>query len=391
MIDTVVLTLPPNKFSIVDYSYFAPNCRGLFHEPYTDFRGLPFIKCVQNPTKQDAKESNYKPRLTVIKRVSRNGFLVSLKIEFSVPKLLFGNNFEEITEKDFPKILKVLRSKLMQMRVMTSEENLRNAKVSVIHFSKNIAFTDFTTVSSILNKIRKANFTRQLDLNSTKFRNEGAAVYFYAKSHSFVLYDKIEDLKQPKSRSVEQDKDFNLQLNIFDEIRRKEMKPLEVLRLEFRVCDTRKLKALLKEIGEDWGGETFEELFSEKISKKMLLNFWEKIWHSLKTILLTEISPVQIFERIIKSKKITPQAALALFSFSQILNLEGARQMRRVFEKRFSDRTFSRFLKKFEEIEFPALEIWEPFRKIEQDVQDFYPFRMKNFQNYDLEGLLKKV
>jgi hypothetical protein len=111
------------------------------------------------------------------------------------------------------------------MAVMVKKSDLRHAKVLTVHYGKNIAFTDFTTSSSILRKVAKANYTERLDLNRTNFRNEGEAVYFYAKSHSLVLYDKVKDLNKAKSRSVEKEKAFNLQMDIFEEIRKKNRKP----------------------------------------------------------------------------------------------------------------------------------------------------------------------
>jgi hypothetical protein len=51
-----------------------------------------YIKAIKNPSKLMLGSGKYYPRLTGFKRYSD----YSVKIEFSVPKLLFGNNVEEL-------------------------------------------------------------------------------------------------------------------------------------------------------------------------------------------------------------------------------------------------------------------------------------------------------
>ena len=67
-----------------------------------------------------------------------------LKIEFSAPKMLFGNNFDELTDSDFPNLLTKLKRTLKEMGVFILEDHLTSAPVSAIHFSKNIPLTDYT-------------------------------------------------------------------------------------------------------------------------------------------------------------------------------------------------------------------------------------------------------
>ena len=72
-------------------------------------------KCVQNPTKEDERYGIYKPRLTLIRRWDGTKGIITLKIEFSIPKLLFGNNFDELSDNDFSDTIKRLRERLLDM------------------------------------------------------------------------------------------------------------------------------------------------------------------------------------------------------------------------------------------------------------------------------------
>src|SRR3989338_4836121 len=103
MIDTIVLTLKEGMFTIIDHSKFSPSTEGLFNPTsYYRLGGRSNMVCKQNPTPSELKNGIYNPRLTVTKRINRyNSFEVMMKIEFSVPKLLFGNNFDELDDADF--------------------------------------------------------------------------------------------------------------------------------------------------------------------------------------------------------------------------------------------------------------------------------------------------
>ena len=104
MIDTVVLLIPWEDFKIMDYGTFSPSARGMFEPPYYSLSRGSF-NCIQYPTKSDLIEGNYKPRLTLSKRLVCGGYSIALKIEFSAPKLLFGNNFEELKDNDFEAVV----------------------------------------------------------------------------------------------------------------------------------------------------------------------------------------------------------------------------------------------------------------------------------------------
>lgn len=99
MIDTVVLTLSQDQFKVLDYDKFTPSARGLFEPPFYRLGSNGIIRCIQNPTKEDRLRGRYRPRLTLTKRVIAGGPSISLRIECSIPKLLYGNNFAEITMK----------------------------------------------------------------------------------------------------------------------------------------------------------------------------------------------------------------------------------------------------------------------------------------------------
>jgi len=274
MIDTVVLTLPVNQFRIMEHGRFSPSTLGLYQAPYYSF-GRGFMKCVQNPTPEELRSGMYKPRLTVSKRPMRGGFAVMLKIEFSVPKLVFGNNFDEVTETEFEPAIKRLYEQLYDMGVVVMPAVLRDAPVSAIHYSKNILLTDYSTPQAILTELAKVNLSQRLDLNQTDFRNEGHAVKFRANSFEVVFYDKMKDLRKAKTsekRAIE--KDNGVQLQLFERVTLP--KPFEVLRMEVRLNKRVKLTSLLKKLKHPIP-LTFRCLYDQSLAQAMLRHYFAEL------------------------------------------------------------------------------------------------------------------
>ena len=57
----------------------------------------------------------------------RGGFSLTLRIEFSAPKLVLGNNFDELRSRDFERVLDALHRALQDMGVQWAK--ISNGKV----------------------------------------------------------------------------------------------------------------------------------------------------------------------------------------------------------------------------------------------------------------------
>src|SRR3989339_686244 len=118
MIDTIVLKLSNDMFFITDHDKFPPSARWLTDTQTGSFGGRAYIPSKQNPLKADLLNGIYKPRLTLTNRFNHTGrWEPSLKVELSLPKLLFGNNFDELQDCDFEPITNKLQQRLKEMGV----------------------------------------------------------------------------------------------------------------------------------------------------------------------------------------------------------------------------------------------------------------------------------
>lgn len=297
MIDTIILVLKTGMFTILDHDKFSPSTKGLYDTSIGYYRlgSRSNITCKQNPIKSELKQGIYKPRLTVTKRITRErSFEITLKIEFSIPKLIYGNNFDELTDAEFPIVIQKLKTVLKEMGVGVFEHFLINASVSAVHYSKNIVLTDYTTPYTYLSQLAKLNINMRLDTNRTDFRNEGHSFKYRANSFEIVFYDKIKDLQQAKiSEKRAEEKDNALQLGLFNVL--KQQKPFEVLRFEVRLNQKQKIRQVFKKIGKDLE-PTFINVFNQDIAKRVLLKYIEEMEEAYPSLLLhQQYSPKNFF------------------------------------------------------------------------------------------------
>jgi Holliday junction DNA helicase RuvA len=134
-----------------------------------------YAKFVRNPSKAEKETGKYFPRLTGYKRQFSQE--ANVRMEFSVPKLLYLNNLEELEDKDFPKVIEALQDRLKTMGVIVTKSVLENASVSSVHFSKNIVLQDGYTVSHLISEMNKVNLRKSFDFAKTRFINDGQSLY----------------------------------------------------------------------------------------------------------------------------------------------------------------------------------------------------------------------
>jgi len=279
MIDTIVLTLTNDSFTIADPNKFTPPARWIngIHE----FSGVP---SKQNPQKREMRSGIYKPYLTLSPRPTSPGTIEPmLKIELSLPKFFYGNNFDELQYKDFKPLIAKLQKVLCEMGVQTTIENLAQASVSAIHYSKNIPLTDGSTPYHYIQKIREAHVKWALDVNMRDYRNEGHCFKWHCNAYEVLFYDKIKDLEKAKQSSKRAtEKDSTLQLNLLDAFKKR--KKFEVLRMEVRLNKRQKIKQLFNALNINTD-LTFKKLFKPALSKKVLLHYLDEIANQ-RTVLL---------------------------------------------------------------------------------------------------------
>lgn len=376
MLDTIVLSLNQTEFEITDMQKFSPSAQGLYTPPFYSLGGRGNFSCYQNPTKTELAAGNYKPRLTLTKRKAHAGYAITLRCEFSAPKLLYGNNFSELRDTDFERLLEVLQNALAGMEVHVKKDTLRKAHVSAIHYSKNIPLTDHSSCAMILGELGKINLTQRLDLSKTDYRNGGHAIRYHANSYELAFYDKIKDMQQAKiseKRAIE--KDYAVQQDLFAKVAT--MKPLEVLRMELRIGNRTKLKSLLQKI-DITSPMDFESLYSQSISQQMLLHFWRTISLDMPTLALSGFKPEDIYHAMMVQHKgeAKPAKLLQQIGALAVINNVWMRGLHSLVSSHSNARTWQRMRKELEKADISSHMKYAAVTNVQRCLEAFEPLKI---------------
>lgn len=327
MIDTIVLSLSKPAFVITDPDKFQPSARWFL----TEAQSHQNRQSKQNPTKRELLLGIYKPRLKLSSRANQLfGHGPILRIELSLPKFLFGNNFSELQAKNFLPLAKQLVAVLADMGVGTTTEALAQAPVSVVHYSKNIALTDGSTPYHYIQKIKEANIDLSLDTNQTNYRNEGHSYKWHSNWFEVVFYDKIKDLEKAKiSEKRALEKDNALQLNLFKPLQGR--RKFEILRMEVRLNTRRKIKQLFRKLGIN-ADITFKKLFKPAISKRVLLYYLDEIESKRPLLLDYKASDSALLaDLIFNNPNLSPKQIFQFYGLKHALGHFGVRELRAMF------------------------------------------------------------
>ncbi len=368
MLDTIKLTLDKSMIAGIDKTLFQK-------ETQNASRG--YFTLVQNPTKTELQNGIYKPRLTLTNRFNTSGQRgLTLAIEFSAPKLLFGNNFDELMDSNFPAVIDKLETVLKTMGIRVFHELMLAAPVSAIHYSKNIPLTDGTTPHYLINKIKEANISLALDVNQTDYRNDGHSYKWHANSYEVAFYDKIKDLevaKKSDKRAIE--KDNLLQLNLFEDLHKKR---LEVFRMEVRLNSRQKIKQLFSSLDIE-ANLTFQNLFATSISQKILRHYISELERQRPQILDYQVtsSKALLVDIIINNPKLGTLKTLQLFGLKQAFESATLRELRTMFNK-YNQRSWYRLIAEAKRINLPHTV--SPLSIIREHLNRFEPLKLKEYQ-----------
>lgn len=295
-----------------------------------------YEKFVRNPSKGDLEKGIYLPRLTGYRMSTSDN---KVKIEFSIPKLLYLNNLDEVEDKDFGEVIDTLIVRLELMGVFIKKRFLVEAHVSSVHFSKNIVLEDGYNSQYIISEINKIDLSKSFDFTRSRFTNNGEVLYAHTDYHQLTLYDKVADLNKSSKKSMDKNQS-PYQKSLFSVIKERDV-PLEILRFETRLSRQKMLKFL--EILGSSKPYTFEKIFSSQLSKKVIKYYWEIIIkEGSKGIFHIPSTENKLRNLILKYPEMKPKQAIYLIGLSLLSREIGLRNLRMILSKNSVDRTWFR-------------------------------------------------
>jgi hypothetical protein len=341
-------------------------------------RGRGGARIYFNPSPKYATAlGKYLPSLTLTRRASKViGVSYQLAVEFSAPKMLFNNNFSEITEADFEQLLTVLQAKLLELTGRTfTRDQLAQSDVGSWHPCKNIIFQDYTSCQTILSTIAKLDVSRTYDLERTSFR-DGHVVHIHCNSVDVAFYDKMADLRKAKiSEKRAFGNDNAIQLPMLKPL--KGAGPIEVLRQEVRLGGRQSLKRAFPGLGV-W---TFETLFRKHLNQAVLLKHWHKLADSVDMLSLDVNKPSELLQNyLIENPGIKPLDAMAAVTGLLVSGRDGVIGLRNLVEA-YNPGAWPR-IKKL--LHTPQPHRFTHFQHVQETLEQFTPVRMGDyFKNVD--------
>jgi hypothetical protein len=288
MIDTVVLRFPLPEGTGADLLR-----QGLGWEINSRKSGVE--KLVRNPSKSELESGEYGPRFTLRRPIRRrSGETDEVRVELSVPKLLFGNNLDEVADSDLPTFAEILSERMERIGLPVSSRQVSLAKLSTLHYSRNIPLASGFSSRFVIAELAKANISRRYDLAEFQFRNEGRSLQVHSASSSCVFYDKVADLSQLPKRRIDRDNPPE-QLALAATLR-----GCEILRFEVRLGKHSKIAAIWKR--HEFGlAPTLADAFSSQKSNLVLRQFWEPFAADAPSLFSADVPQIDLLGHLVRA------------------------------------------------------------------------------------------
>jgi|GEM_PF-1905156 len=328
MFDTLTLGLElPRPFKSPLIPFDVPT--------YSPHNRNGIIKAHLNISSSERRSGIYRPSFTYCQNPpGTNKPRHVLYVKASLPKLIFGNNFQEVTDIHRGQIVQILKRELERIGLNVSEQQIRTTDVTKIDVGKNVPYWNYVSTSQIIKDLSTADISSMYDVARQDFRNGGKSWRLHTNIEELVVYDKIYDLMRSRiseKRAIETDS--YIQHNLLDKLTHH--KNLSVVRVEVRLNGKRKIRDTLERAGIKNPSIKFEDIFSTDVARRVLNYEWNAILNRIPKVPLLADTPESLFVRILSDKEITPLKALAKLGQLQLLTVNDTRYVRNLFDERF--------------------------------------------------------
>lgn len=276
--DTVIIKIyGPHKFKITNWSLFLPELAKRTYAELTLTERTSNRPYLRRFTLQTNLQEEYMPRVEVFETLTedRKDIRYILKIEFSVPKLLYWNSLQEITESDQQKVFSALKQALQRVSITVDTGVIANATVASVHACKNIPLPKTIRMREIANELARIDINKAFDISDKQYKQGGRVVNIHSGTIDWSFYDKISDSLRPKNkRSDKGHIDHERAI-----IERYGLQDKEVFRYEYRIKKTQTVKRDINAIlGREYKTQVvFRDLFTPNLMRTLVVNSWHSI------------------------------------------------------------------------------------------------------------------
>lgn len=250
----------------------------LYHLPSSDFfsekvatkelrlaksSGVRYVWTNTKWRKERTEKGVYTPKYWVQQEFN-DGNKTHFVIEFSVPKLIFGENLSEVRQEDFPLVVYAIAAFCKEIGVRIFTTQIEKARPTLVAIGKNISLANICSTSLALRTLAPFDYKPHADyrvVHFSDYKNGGRELYLnIKKTETTKFYDKKLDILN-RAGTIQEKK-------LAEMIRRKD-RPFEVLRMERTFKTSRKIKEKFNSFlsGKE---PTFKNIFNPSIWDALL-------------------------------------------------------------------------------------------------------------------------
>jgi len=276
--DTVIIKIyGPKKFKIKQKQLFLPEIESRKYEDLSETEKQSKRYYLRRFILKASGQERYLPKIDVLEILDKENKEIKyiLISEFSIPKLIYGNSLQEVSNKDFEKVISIFIESLSRVGIIIGRNTVANARVSAIHFCKNIILPRDILLQDIISELGKVDINKTVDITTKENKNGGQVFHIYSGTVERVFYDKVVDALRPKNKRkdkghIEYERDIIKEYNLQNQ---------EVFRYEYRI---KKTQTVSRDINKTLKREprtfvAFKDLFSDNLSKDLLQKSWRDL------------------------------------------------------------------------------------------------------------------
>jgi len=355
--DTVIIKIySPHTFKISNFSLFLPEVtRRTYAELSLTERTSkhPYLKkFVLHPKYKE----EYLPRVELFETLTKDRKNIQhiLKIELSVPKLLYWNSVQEVSENDQEKVFSALKSALRTVSITIETEVIAKAQVVAIHACKNILLPKTIRMREIINELSKIDISKVFDVSDKQHKQGTRVLNIHAGTTDWSFYDKISDSVRPKNKRTDKGHiDYERQFIASHNLEKREM-----FRYEYRIKKNQTARKYINPIlkREYETQLLFKDLFTPNLMKSLVLNSWHTIIDRPENqlSLFTTADKITLFLHILyeaskrNRRANTLNTALTSYGLATAIKDHGAKEVRGAIFDVWNDNHPERLNKKIE-------------------------------------------
>lgn len=322
--------------------------------------------------KKGRETGEYMPRISFYQQqVSKFAPIPILRIEFSIPKLLFNTDYRPVIHSSIEEVANILLEKLRMLGfgdLKLKPEQIYQAKVKRLDAYLD---TTFETRAQMLLAIKRLNgvaLPKPYKINQKSYFNGGFGLEFHDANRDIVFYDKETELKQSKKgdKTSRVECDNYCQFGLLDKLKQSKF---AILRYEIKITNTKRLSTELAKFGVKAKEEDFTWFYNSGISIVILQHYWRMIFNSVPNYGLTTIDALTLLESVIAScPRVTLEKILSRFGKATLAQLENQNQVREILEHYLDRNAWSRFVEIYK-MNTPSTHS-DPLLKIDKQLQN---------------------